>query len=282
MQSYTSDHVTNVTKDTVDWSQIPDVHTAQNLIKGYFPERLFPRLHDNIKNRISHQFYNWNQCLPDIRVARLDWRSLRESLYYAGRDLPLLAITQISYGCGMGHSKIGLHRGPKFDGEETNTYIYHAAPGLSLRGDQAADYCRLDHVSRKPTMYVFWVLNYEFCHQGSEELHKRWMHHRFTCCNSYYCDCATFINDFTRYMASVGNDYNNPFNYSIPSHTIKEPVRSEDRGLYAILQNTHRPPAMIIFAQDGFTYDRICSHGYSDAHGWIVDYDTLEFNVTKQ
>jgi hypothetical protein len=282
MNSSINDQAAIVTKDIVDWSNIPDVRTARKLIKGYFPERLFPRLHDKIKNRIGGQFYNWNQCMPDICVARQDWYSLKKALYYVGGELPIIVATQISYGPGMGHSRIGMYRSPKFESETTNTYLYHAAPGLALRGGQAADYCRLDYISRKPTLYVFWVLNYDFCYHGSEELHRRWMYYRFRKSDNRYCDCATFVNDFAKYMASVGKDANNPFNYSIPSHTILAPVSPEDRGLYAILRYTHRPPAMLLFIQDTSTYDRICSHGYIDKGNWIVDYDAPEFNVTKQ
>jgi hypothetical protein len=282
MSSPITEQASIVTKDMVDWSHIPDIQTAQKLISGYFPERLFPRLHDSIKRRIGSQFYNWNQCMPDICVARQDWYSLGEVLYHVGRELPLLVVAQISYGYGMGHSKIGVHRFSKFEGEINHTYLYHAAPGLTLRGGQAADYCRLDYVSHKPTLYVFWVLNYEFCRQGAEELHRRWMHYRFKKSDNRYCDCATFVNDFAKYIASIGKDGNNPFNYSIPSHTILDPVSPDDRGLYAILRYTHRPPAMLLFVQDVTTYDRICSHGYINKCGWIVDCDAQEFNVTKQ
>jgi hypothetical protein len=275
-------HPSIITKEMIDWSRIPDVQTAQKLLKGYFPERLFPRLNINIKNRLAADFMNWNQCMPDIRVARQDWYSLKEALYYAGRDLPLIALTQISYGYGMGHSRIGIHRFPRFESEENNTYIYHAAPGLALKGGQASDYNRLDYISRKPTLYAFWVLNYDFCHQGAEELHRRWMHHRFKRSNHQDCDCATFVNDFTRHMASIGTDNNNPFNYTIPSYTILAPVPCEERGMYAVLKYTHRPPAMLLFVQDTDTYDRICSHGYSDRAGWIVDQDAPEFNIVKQ
>ncbi|WP_143693194.1 hypothetical protein [Vibrio mangrovi] len=266
----------------IDWSRIPDIQTSQQLLKGYFPKRLFPRLHDSIKNRLAANFTNWNQNMPDICVARQDWSSLRESLYAAGRDLPLVALAQISYGHGMGHSRIGIHRFPKFASEENNTYIYHATPGLSLKGGQASDYNRLDYISRKPTLYAFWVLNYDFCHQGAEELHQRWMHYRFRISNQHQCDCATFVNDFTRHMASIGADHNNPFNYTIPSHTITAPVPCEERGIYAVLKYTHRPPAMLLFTQDSSTYDRICSHGYSDQGGWVVDQDAPEFNIVRQ
>jgi hypothetical protein len=271
-----------VTRDMIDWSRIPDVQTAKNLLKCYFPDRLFPRLNDNIKKRIGSQFCNWNQGTPDICVARQDWCSLKEALDYAGCDLPLLVITQISFGPGMGHSRIGLHRCPRFEGEKNHTYLYHAAPGLILKGGQAADYCRLDYVSHKPTLYVFWILNYDICHQGAEELHRRWMYHRYRTSDHHYCDCATFVNDFARHMASIGKDENNPFNYSIPSHTIVDFVSSEERGLYAILRYTHRPPAMLLFVQDPSTYDRICSHGSFDKGSWIVDYDSPELNVTRQ
>ncbi|MFM2483299.1 hypothetical protein [Celerinatantimonas sp. YJH-8] len=274
--------MTVISKDMVDWSRIPDVQISQQLLKGYFPPQLFPRLNLNTKQRLARCFINWNQRMPDICVARQDWCSLRDSLYAVGRDLPLLVLTQISYGYGMGHSHIGVHRFPKFDSEECHTYIYHATPGLALKGGQASDYNRLDHISRKPTLYAFWVLNYDYCQQGGEELHRRWMNHRFRTCNQDHCDCATFVNDFTRHMASIGTDYNNPFNYTIPSHTITEPVPREERGLYAILKYTHRPPAMLLFTQDVGTYDRICSHGHSGSHGWIVDQDAPEFNIVKQ
>lgn len=282
MSNSISDHQPIVTKDMINWSRIPDVRTAQQLLKGYFPERLFPRLDSNIKNRLACCFPNWNQCMPDVRVARKDWYSLSEALFYAGRDLPLIVLSQISYGYGMGHSRIGIHRFPRFESEENNVYLYHAAPGLALKGGQASDYNRLDYISRKPMLYVFWVLNYDFCHQGAEELHRRWMHHRFKRSDHQNCDCATFVNDFTRHMASIGEDYNNPFNYTIPSHTILANVPCDDRGIHAILKYTHRPPAMLLFVQDPGTYDRICSNGYTDKHGWVVTQDADEFNIVKQ
>ncbi|CAG9001648.1 MAG: hypothetical protein CENE_03671 [Candidatus Celerinatantimonas neptuna] len=271
-----------ISKDMTDWSRIPDVQTSQQLIKGYFPQGLFPRLHAHTKNRLAADFRNWNQYMPEICVARQNWSSLKSSLYAVGRDLPLLVLTQISYGCGMGHSRVGIHRFPKFESEESHTYIYHATPGFSLQGGQASDYNRLDHISRKPTLYVFWVLNYDYCHQGAEELHKRWLEHRFRRSDPHQCDCATFVNDFTRHMAYIGMDNNNPFNYTIPSHTITEPVPAEDRGMYAILKYTHRPPAMLLFTQDTGTYDRICSNGHAEPTGWIVDQDAPEFNIVRQ
>jgi len=282
MNSPDEEQLANVTKDMIDWSHIPDVPIAGKLLKCYFPERLFPRLHGRIVARSASQFDNWNQCMPDICVARQDWHTLREAFHCAGRELPLCVVAQISYGHGMGHSRIGLHRSPRFEGESNHTYLYHAAPGLTLKGGQAADYCRLDCVSHKPTLYVFWVLNYEYCHQGAEELHRRWMYYRFRRSNERTCDCATFVNDFARHMASIGSDGNNPFNYSIPSHTILDPVGPENRGLFAILRNTHRPPAMLLFVQDAPTYDRVCSHGHTEKGNWIVDTDAPEFNVTRQ
>ncbi len=275
-------HAGSTLKNSINWKHIPDVYNARELLKAYFPTQLFPRLNCDIQYRLASQFPNWNQCIPDIRVARQDWDSLRDKLDNAGQALPLAVISQISYGTGMGHPRIGLHRGPKFNSEIAHTYMYHAAPGLSLKNGQAADYNRIDYISRKPTLYIFWLLNYEICYQASDELHDRWNFYRYHRSDEKRCDCATFVNDFSRHIASIGNDSNNPFNYTIPSHTILAPVNPENRGVYAILRYAHRPPAMLLFVQDPITYDRLCCHGYEDHEGWVVNQDANEFNITRQ
>jgi hypothetical protein len=182
----------------------------------------------------------------------------------------------------MGHPRVGLFRQPHFESECPHTYLYHAAPGRSLKGGQACDYSRIDHVSRKPTLYCFWLLSDSIARTGAAELHQRWQFYRYRDSDPFQFDCAKFVTDFVRYLASVGDDPNNPFNYSIPSHTILAPCPSEDRGLYGILRNAHRPPAMMLFVQDGCTYDRVSVEGQQDADGWVVNGDCAELNVTRQ
>lgn len=264
------------------FDRIPDVVEAKELIVSRFPRDAFPRIGHSIVARMAESFPNWNQCAPEICLACQNSTALRQSLDQVGRELPLGVVAQVSYGCGMGHPRIGLFRKPYFESECAHTYLYHAAPTRVLRGNQACDYHRLDYISRKPTLYCFWVLSEGMTTRGAEELHRRWQNYRYQDSDPNQFDCSKFVTDFALFLASVGCDPNNPFTFGIPSHTIWAPCSSEERGLFAILKNTHRPPALLLFVQDLMTYQRTCSKGYHDGEGWVVTGDAPEFNVTRQ
>jgi hypothetical protein len=263
------------------FNTIPDIDYSQNILKQIFLQKWFPRLSEKIKNRLSEQFLNWNQLMPDIFIARNDSEILKECLDIAGKKLPLAVVAQISYGYGAGHPYFGIHRSSKFPSEETHTYLYHATPGRVLVNDQASNYFRLDHLPKKPMLYAFWILTEKISNFSANEVHNRWYEHRYKECNSDIFDCSSFVCDIAKYMANI-SDKNNPFTFSIPSNTIKQ-GNSDERGMRAILKNTHRPPAALLFSMDSYNYDRITSLGHkNELNNWIIDKDDCIFNITSQ
>lgn len=263
--------------------KIPNVYVAQQTLKSFFSPIVFPRLADHIKQRIARQYPSWNQCMPDIMVKRNDSLELRQSLDTAGRQLNLALVGQISYGHGASHPYFGIHRDGRFVGEETHTYVYHATAKKCLKNGQAADYFRIDHLRIKPTLYAFWILTKEITGQAADEIHRRWNEHRYMECNDYDFDCASFVTDIAKHVASISyGDPNNPFTLSIPSNTIIK-GRPEERGMRAILRNTHRPPAALLFMLDPATYEAVCSDGYRGGDGrWVISGDNDVFNITSQ
>jgi len=263
--------------------KIPNVYAAQQTLKRFYSPIVFPRLADHIKQRIARQFPSWNQCMPDIMVQRNDSSELRQSLDNAGRQLPLALVGQICYGHGAGHPYFGIHRDGRFLGEETHTYIYHALPGKSLKNGQAADYFRIDNIRRKPCLYASWILTRKIANRAADEIHRRWHEHRYMVCNEYDFDCASFVTDIAKHVNSISyGDPNNPFTFSIPSNTIKK-GRPEERGMRAILRNTHRPPAILLFMLDPVTYEAVVSNGYrGNDGGWVICGDNDVFNVRSQ
>jgi len=263
--------------------KIPNVYAAQRKLKNFLSPIVFPKLADHIKQRIASQYLNWNQCMPDIIVQSNDSSELRQCLDNMGRQLALVVVGQICYGHGVGHPYFGIHRDGRFDGEETHTYIYHASPGKILKNGQAADYFRIDHLRSKPTLYAFWIMTREITNRASDEIHRRWNEHRYMECNDYDFDCSTFVTDIAKHVASISyGDPNNPFTFSIPSNTIKN-GRPEDRGMRAILSNTHRPPAVLLFMLDPATYKVVTSNGYrGNDGGWVICSDNEIFNVSSK
>lgn len=263
--------------------RIPDVYAAQQKMQSFFSPIAFPRLADHIKQRIACQFLSWNQCMPDIIVKCNDSSELRQSLDNVGKQLALAVVGEICYGHGAGHPYFGIHRDGRFVGEETHTYLYHAAPGKSLKNGQAADYFRIDHIHSKPALYAFWILTRDITNRAADEIHRRWREHRYMECNDYDFDCASFVTDIARHVASVSyGDPNNPFTFNIPSNTIKK-GRPEERGMRAILRNTHRPPAVLLFMFDSITYEKVVSNGYRGGDGgWVICGDNDVFNVSSQ
>ncbi|BBL74748.1 hypothetical protein [Methylomagnum ishizawai] len=261
---------------------IPDPDSARQTLKPFFPAQHFPRLGAHIKQRLAPQFHNWNQGQPEIMAVRRDSAHLRPCLNHAGRHLPLAVVGQIAYGPGAGHSYFGIHRHGKFPGEESHTYLYHATPGRVLKNGQAADYFRLDHVRGKPSLYAFWLLSWPISHQAADEIHRRWQEQRYRVRNEYDFDCASFVTDIAKHVASLGPDPNMPFTLGTPSNTIKR-GHPEDRGMRAILHHAHRPPAALLFILDPGTYESVAWNGHiGDDGGWVIDADSPVFNVTSQ
>jgi hypothetical protein len=268
--------------DTFFSDSIPDIGRARAVMRKIFQGNFFYRLDENITERIGRQFLNWNQGKPEFLISRNDSQELRQCMDTAGKSLPLAVVAQIAYGNGAGHPYFGIHRNGIFHGEESHTYMYHATPGRVLKNNQASDYFRIDRISRKPMLYAFWILSMEITNEGSHEIHRRWNEHRYQNHNPYIFDCATFVTDIAKHMASVGSHPDNPFTYNIPSNTIYR-GRPEDRGMRAILRNTHRPPALMLMSLDPATYEHVTRNSRTDTCGCrIINEDNNVFNVTSQ